>query len=221
MAIIGTRRKTRSLRATQPRSRRAIQSRSRRSAPARSRRAVSQRAHLNTSRPIKQNGLFKFFMNEIEDLLSSEKQIIKKLPLMVRAASTTQLRQALQNHFKETVNQTKRLLQIFHILGIKAKAKYCQGMHGILQEGEASLRHHTKSVAKDAAIIAAAQKVEHYEIASYGTARAHAKILNLDEIADLLAKTLNEEAAADKKLSKIADGSLFTTGVNELAAESR
>ncbi|MBA3602940.1 MAG: ferritin-like domain-containing protein [Parachlamydiaceae bacterium] len=168
---------------------------------------------------MKNNELFNLFMDELKDMLSTENQIIAALPKMIKLASINELKEALTNHLEETKGQVTRLKTIFSILGEKPTEITCEGMQGILAEGDEIVKGKTKSSLLDAAIISAAQKVEHYEIASYGTLRSFAKQLELDsEIAKLLQASLDEEGAADKKLTKIADGSFFTTGVNKVAA---
>lgn len=163
--------------------------------------------------------LLAFFMNEMHDLYSAENQILDMLPKMIKAANSSDLKQALKDHMKETQEQVKRLDRAFRLLNQTPRKQTCEGMEGIISEGEKYLTGHSKPLTRDVAIIAAAQRVEHYEIATYGTARAHARQLDLDQIADLLDETLDEESAADKKLSKIAEGTIFSTGVNQLAAE--
>lgn len=163
------------------------------------------------------NGLYELFAEELKDMHSSENQIVKSLPKLIKIASLPELKEALTNHLRETENQVTRIEKIFSILGIHGE-ETCEAMKGLLHEADA-LTKRTKSSTLDAAIISAAQKVEHYEIASYGTLRSFAKHLDFDkEIIDLLKETLEEEAAADKKLTKIADGSFFSSGVNKEAA---
>ena len=168
---------------------------------------------------MKKDDLFKLFMDELKDMLSAEHQIVEALPKMVKAASSDELKDALSNHLKETKEQVNRLKKVFSILGEKPAEIPCEGMNGILAEGEEMIEGKSKSPTLDAAIISAAQKVEHYEIASYGTLRSFAKQLELDsEISTLLQANLDEEGAADKKLTKIAEGSFLVSGVNKSAA---
>lgn len=163
--------------------------------------------------------LGKLFEEELEDMLSSENQIIESLPKLINLASFPELKEALSNHLKETKHQVTRLEKIFSLLHMKAKEKHCEGMEGILREAEEMLDGQNKSATLDAAIISCAQKVEHYEMASYGTLRSFAQYLGFDdEIVDLIQETLDEEGAADKKLTKIAEGTLFSSGVNKEAA---
>ena len=166
------------------------------------------------------NNLFKLFVEELEDMYSSETQIVESLPKLVKLAASHDLKEALSSHLKETENQVVRLEKIFSLLQIPFKSKTCKAMEGLLKEADDVVKNKSKSPLLDAAIIAAAQKVEHYEIASYGTLRSFAKHLEFDDrVSDLLEETLDEEAAADKKLTKIADGSIFKSGINEEAAE--
>jgi len=144
------------------------------------------------------------FVDELRDLLSVENQIIKALPKMVKAAESTDLQTALQNHLKQTEGQVQRLEQIFEQLGEKARSKTCKGMQGIIEEGKEMISE-SEGPTRDALLIGAAQKVEHYEIAGYGTARTFAQLLGHKEAAKLLQQTLDEEKQADLKLSQLAE----------------
>lgn len=169
---------------------------------------------------MKSQTLDKLFLDELEDMYNSEIQIVESLPKLIHLASFPELKEALSNHLEETKNQVTRLENIFSLLDIPAKEKTCEAMEGILKEAEGLTENKTKGATLDAAIISAAQKVEHYEIASYGTLRSFAKYLELeDEIIDLLQETLDEEGAADKLLTQIAEGTLFSDGINQEAAE--
>lgn len=171
---------------------------------------------------MKNQGLKELFIDELADMYSAENQILQALPKLIKLASLPDLKDALTAHLEETENQVTRLEEIFSLLDLPITEKKCEGMEGILKEGEEIVENKSKSPLLDAAIISAAQKVEHYEMASYGTLRSFAKHLDLDsEIADLLQENLDEEGAADKKLTKIANGSLFSEGVNEEAANAR
>lgn len=165
------------------------------------------------------NPVYKLFVNEVRDLYNTENQILRELPKLAKAATSSKLKDTLRDNIKETQGQVKRLQVILRFLGEKARPQQCQGISGIIKEGQACLAREPRSTGKDVAIISAAQKVEHYEIAAYGTAKAHAKRLALPQIANLLNKTLGEESAADRKLTKVADGSSFWTGLNNLAAK--
>ena len=151
--------------------------------------------------------------DELKDLYHAEGQILKALPKLVKAAQDEDLRQAFEDHLEETRGQKERLEQVFEMLGIPAKGKPCEGMKGIIEEGD-ELMEEIEGAVTDAALIAAAQKVEHYEIASYGCVRTWAMALGEDEVATLLQQTLDEEKAADVKLTEIA-----TTCANRAAEE--
>lgn len=163
--------------------------------------------------------LYRLFLDQLKDMYSSEQQIIEALPRLIEIATLKDLKETMKGHLRETENQVTRLEHIFGILHEPVREKTCEAMEGLLKEANHIVKGINESPALDAAIIAALQKVEHYEIASYGTLRSFAKHLECDnEIASLLQETLDEEGAADKKLTKIADGSLFTSGVNQKAA---
>ena len=146
-------------------------------------------------------------LDEMKDLYDAEKQLVKALPKVVKASSNADLREAFENHLEETRGHVQRLERAFEMMGEKAKSKPCAAMKGLVEEADEA---HEKSEGPltDSAIICAAQKVEHYEIAGYGTLAAWAKSLGLDDVAGLLEETLAEEKAADKKLSEVADGIL-------------
>ena len=166
--------------------------------------------------------MMRLFVDELQDMYSAENQIIESLPKLIKLASLADLRDALSSHLKETENQAARIEKIFSILDLDIKGKHCKAMEGLLKESDDIVKNKSKSPLLDAAIISAAQKVEHYEIASYGTLRSFAHHLELDsEIIDLIQENLNEEGAADKKLTKIADGSFFSSGVNKEAVEAK
>jgi ferritin-like metal-binding protein YciE len=148
--------------------------------------------------------LEELLVDELKDLYSAEKQIVRALPKLAKAASTPQLREALESHLEETKGQVERLEQIAEIVGKKLTGKTCVGMKGVLDEGSEVLEEVEKSNVRDAAMIGAAQRVEHYEMAGYGTARDFAKLLGQEEIVKLLEQTLEEEKAADQKLTTIS-----------------
>jgi ferritin-like metal-binding protein YciE len=153
-------------------------------------------------------------IDELADLLDAEGQLTKALPKMSTAATTPKLKTAFKNHLKETRAQIVRLNKALRQLGEKPRRKTCEGMQGLLSEGEEVMNMTPAGALRDAVMITAAQKVEHYEMASYGTARTYAQVLGERGVARLLAQTLKEEKAADGKLTAIAEGS-----VNEEAAE--
>src|SRR5216684_406172 len=149
--------------------------------------------------------LRELYINELKDLYSAETQLVKALPKMAKEASNNQLRQAFEEHLRQTSEHVSRLEQIFNELGEKPTGKKCVGMEGLVKEGAEVMKKDYEENVKDAGIIGAAQRVEHYEIAAYGTVKAFAEILGEDEHVSLLEETLNEEKAADQKLSQIAD----------------
>lgn len=162
-----------------------------------------------------QKDLKDLLIDELHDILSSEEQIVEALPEMVRASESSELKNAFESHLKETKGQVQRLEKIFKLLKIEKKEKFCKATKGLIQECKEVLKDFkTKSPIRDAALISKAQRIEHYEISAYGTVRTFAKELDLDAVADLLQATLNEEGNADKKLTKIAEGGLFKTGIN-------
>jgi ferritin-like metal-binding protein YciE len=143
-------------------------------------------------------------LDELQDLYSAETQITKALPKMAKTASTPELRQAFESHLQETEGQVQRLEKIFKHLQESTKGKTCEGMKGLLKEGEERIKEGGDVDVVDAGLIAAAQRVEHYEIAAYGSARTYAELLKENEVAKLLDQTLNEEKSADQKLTKIS-----------------
>ncbi|HET9086430.1 MAG TPA: ferritin-like domain-containing protein [Acidobacteriaceae bacterium] len=145
-------------------------------------------------------------LDELKDLYSAEKQITKALPKMAKAASTPDLKQAFESHLEETKGQVQRLEQIFEMLGKKGTGKTCEGMKGVLLEGSEMIEDAEKGSVRDAGLIAAAQRVEHYEMAGYGSVRAFAQLLGKSEMVQLLDATLSEEKAADSKLTQISKG---------------
>jgi ferritin-like metal-binding protein YciE len=148
--------------------------------------------------------LKELYLDELEDLYDAEKRIVKALPKVAEAASDQGLRSALMHHLEQTKGHISRLEQVFRGLGQSAKAKTCNGMKGILSEGEDTIDGIDDPAVRDAGIIAAAQRVEHYEIAAYGTVRKWAEQLNDVQGARMLEEILQEEKEADKKLSGIA-----------------
>jgi ferritin-like metal-binding protein YciE len=158
--------------------------------------------------------LMKLFEEELKDIYWAEKALTKAIPKMVNNATSEELIEALNNHLEETVEQVKRLERVFEIIGKKATAKKCEAMAGLIKEAEEIMEDSKEGAMCDAGIISAAQKVEHYEIATYGTLRQFAETLGLDEATALLAATLEEEKAADEELSAVA-----TSTINIEAAE--
>jgi ferritin-like metal-binding protein YciE len=148
------------------------------------------------------------FLDEIRDLYDAEKQLTKALPKMAKAASSEELRTAFENHLEETENQVERLEQIFTMLDEKGTGKKCAAMAGLIKEGDEVASSTEDSAVRDAGLIAAAQKVEHYEISGYGSARTHAQLLGHQEAVSLLEETLKEEKQADRVLNDIAESSV-------------
>jgi ferritin-like metal-binding protein YciE len=144
------------------------------------------------------------FIEQLKDLYSAEKQLVQALPKMAKAATTPELAQAITDHLSQTENHVSRLEECFEHLNASARGKRCKGMEGLIEEGKETIDEDGEGVVKDAGLIAAAQRVEHYEISGYGTARTMASLLGLDDVADLLTETLGEEEEADKLLSQIA-----------------
>jgi ferritin-like metal-binding protein YciE len=159
-------------------------------------------------------GLQKLYVEELKDLYSAETQLTKALPKMAKGATSPQLRQAFETHLRETEGHVQRLQQIFEGLEAGARGKKCKGMEGLIEEGEELLKEKSdfEPDALDAGLIGAAQRVEHYEIAAYGTARTFAQQLGEEEAARLLQQTLDEEYATDEKLTALAVG-----GINQEA----
>ena len=151
------------------------------------------------------NPLEELLVDELKDLYNAEGQIVKALPKMAKAAGSPELRRAFERHLEETRRQVERLDQIGNELDVKLTGKKCKGMAGLIEEGKELIEEDLDQDALDAGLIGAAQKVEHYEIAAYGTARTHAEMLGYNKIARLLQQTLNEEGATDKKLTALAD----------------
>lgn len=156
------------------------------------------------------------YVEDLRDLYSAEQQIMKALPQMAEGAHNPELRAAFEQHLKVTREQVRRLDSIFGELDQKPTGKKCKGMEGLLEEGREMLKEDADPDVKDAALIAAAQKVEHYEIASYGTVRNYARQLGLKNHVDLLQRTFDEEGETDQRLSSLAE-----SGINEQALTGR
>jgi ferritin-like metal-binding protein YciE len=155
------------------------------------------------------------FIDELRDTYDAERQLTKALPKMARAASSDDLRSALEMHLEETQEHAARLERVFESIGEKVRGKHCEGIAGIIEEGKAVMQEDFDATTMDACIIAAGQRAEHYEIAAYGTLVAWARAMGHDEAADILQETLDEEKAADEKLSTLAEG-----GINQEAADA-
>lgn len=153
----------------------------------------------------KLTNLEKLLEHEIKDLYSAETQLVKALPKMAKAASDPELKEAFTSHLEETKGHVQRLQQVAEILGTSPRGKSCKAMKGLVEEGEETMKEDGDPNILDLALIGAAQKVEHYEIAGYGTARSLAESLGMDDVISLLQETLDEEGEADKKLTGIAE----------------
>jgi len=160
------------------------------------------------------NTLHDAFIDELRDTYDAEKQLTKALPKLAKAASNPKLRQAFQAHLEETQGQIGRLEQVFESLDEKVRGKHCDGIAGIIEEGKSIMDEDFDEITMDACLIAAGQRAEHYEMAAYGTLVAWARAMGHSEAAKLLQQTLDEEKAADKKLSGLAEG-----GINQSAAD--
>jgi len=147
--------------------------------------------------------LNELFVEEIKDIYDAEKQLVKALPKMAKAAESEELRSAFEEHLEITKAHVSRLEEVFKLLGMAARGKTCEGMKGLIEEGSEAIEEMEGTVL-DAALIASAQKVEHYEIATYGTLATFAEVLDMQDAKDLLGQTLEEEKEADEKLTQIA-----------------
>jgi ferritin-like metal-binding protein YciE len=155
------------------------------------------------------------FIDELRDTYDAEKQLTKALPKLAKASSNPKLRQAFESHLEETQGQIERLEQVFESLDQKVRGKHCDGIAGIIEEGKSIMEEDFDETTMDACLIAAGQRAEHYEMAAYGTLVAWAQAMGHTEAATLLQQTLEEEKAADKKLSGLAEG-----GINQGAADA-
>jgi ferritin-like metal-binding protein YciE len=161
------------------------------------------------------------FEAQLGDLYDAEKQLLTALPKLAGAANAQELREAFETHLQETRGHVERLERVFADLGMPMPTEQCKAMRGLIAEGEEIVQATGDPAAKDAALIAAAQRVEHYEIAGYGTVRTLAKALDHGDAASILDDTLDEEGKADALLTKIATGGLLRSGINEKAASKR
>jgi ferritin-like metal-binding protein YciE len=173
--------------------------------PSRPTRSASEEDASSESSEGTDNPLHEVFLEEVADVHNAEQQLIKALPKMAKAAQSEELRAAFEAHLEETLSQVDRLKEAMESIGETLKSKKCKAMEGLLAEGKEMMEEHKGEPTIDAVLIAAAQKVEHYEIASYGTLVAWANELGHEEAAELLAETLEEEKAADEKLTQIAE----------------
>lgn len=169
----------------------------------------------------KVDSLASLLQEELKDLYDAEKQLTKALPKMIKKASADELRQGLEEHLRQTEQQVERLEQAFEHLGVPARGKKCKGMQNLISEGDEMVGEAKETATRDAVIIAAAQKVEHYEMAGYGTARTWAMRLGHDEVAQLLEKTLEEEKNADRRLTEVAESLVNPAAAEEGGGQAR
>ena len=153
----------------------------------------------------KLSSLDDLLVHELQDIYHAEGQILKALPKMAKAATSDELRQAFEEHRLQTQGQVDRLEQVFKLLGLPAKGKKCEGMAGLLEEGRKTMEQDAEPTVRDAALIAAAQKVEHYEIAAYGCVCTYAEMLGYDQVHELLGQNLDEEETTDQRLTALAE----------------
>lgn len=157
------------------------------------------------------------FVDELKSILDAENQNIKGFPNLIKAADSPELKDALSLHLKETEGHVERLLKIFSLLKLKPQTSKCEPIKDLIDECSEVIEEFPKSALRDAALIAKVQRVEHYEIATYGSLRSFANELELKEVEALIKTTLDQESAIDKKLTKIAEGGLLTAGINSEA----
>jgi ferritin-like metal-binding protein YciE len=153
----------------------------------------------------KLSSLDDLLVHELQDIYNAEGQILKALPKMIKAASHPDLKAAFEEHRNQTEGQVHRLEQAFRLLGVPARGKKCDGMAGLLEEGRKVMEEEAAAPVRDAALIASAQKVEHYEIASYGCVCTYAEMLGYDQVHELLGQNLDEEETTDQKLTALAE----------------
>ncbi len=169
--------------------------------------------------PTALNSLNTLLVHELRDLYSAETQLLEALPQMAQVATHDELKQAFNEHESQTRQQIERLRDIFDRLGESPEGEHCEAMEGLIEEGQEIIEQQGDAVVKDAALIAAAQRAEHYEIAGYGTARTYANELGMTEAANLLDETLSEEKNTDERLTKLATGGWLSSGINEEARQ--
>lgn len=170
---------------------------------------------------MRKDSLRQLYVDELRDLYNAETQLVKALPKMAKASSNAELRQGFEEHLRQTSEQVSRLEQIFDMLGEKPTGKKCLGMEGLVKEGAETMQEDYEDAVMDAAIIGAAQRVEHYEIAGYGTVRTFAELLGESEHVSLLEQTLEEEKQTDEKLTQLAENINSEASEVEEETESR
>jgi ferritin-like metal-binding protein YciE len=183
-------------------------------------RAVRSKTAKNEQSEDSNGQLEKFFIDQLKDIYWAEKHLIKSLPKMQKAATSGVLKEAIQDHLAQTEEQAARLEQVFELMGQKPAAKKCDGMEGLVKEAESAVEETEEgSMTRDAAIIMSAQKVEHYEIASYGTLVQLATIMGNEEVAGILQTTLDEEKETDENLTSIAEEEINWKAAGEEESE--
>ncbi len=162
---------------------------------------------------MKLDSLKKLYVEELQDIYSAEQQILTALPKMAKAASSSDLKAAFETHLEQTKGHVERLETIFKSLEKSPKGKTCKGMEGLIKEGEEMIKQDADPAVRDAALISAAQRVEHYEMAAYGTVRTYANLLKENDAQKLLQTTLDEEGKTDEKLTKLAESGINVEAV--------
>jgi ferritin-like metal-binding protein YciE len=168
---------------------------------------------------IEESKLMKLFEDSLKDIYWAEKALVKALPKMIKKATSDELIEAIENHLEETEAQVEKVEQVFEIIGKKPVAKKCDAMDGLIKEAESIMKESDEGAMRDAGIIAAAQKVEHYEIASYGTLRTFATTLGLEDAASVLSEILDEEKNADEILTQVAESTINVEAAEEVESE--
>ncbi|MBA3663853.1 MAG: ferritin-like domain-containing protein [Bacteroidetes bacterium] len=169
---------------------------------------------------MEESTLMKLFENELKDIYWAEKALVKAIPKMIKKATSDELIEALETHLEETENQVKKVERVFESINKKPVAKKCEAMNGLIKEAEEIMKESEDGAMRDAGIITAAQKVEHYEIASYGTLRTFAQTLGLDEAVTLLEEILEEEKTADLKLTEVAEATINIQAATEVEEDA-
>lgn len=159
------------------------------------------------------------YVHELKDIYSAEKQIVEALPKMVKTADNQELQEAFSQHLTQSHSHLDKVQEILRALDVNPGSTKCEGVAGLIKEGESVIAMAGDSAAKDAALIAAAQRIEHYEMAAYGCARTYAKLLDYDDAAHILQEILDEEGETDEKLTKLAEGGFLSKGVNQEAMQ--
>ncbi|MEZ4521757.1 MAG: ferritin-like domain-containing protein [Thermomicrobiales bacterium] len=166
-----------------------------------------------------QESLRDLFIDQLKDLYWAETQSIQMWPKIAAAATNEDLREALDEHIGKTHRHVERLKTVFDEIGVPAEAETCQAMRGLMAEAQDAIQDYSDPTVRDAALITAVQRMEHYEMAGYGTVRTYADVLGYDKVVDILQNTLDDEGSADHKLTDLAAGGFFSKGINQMAAK--